>query len=711
MRLRLIKIVVLWFFSAGVIAYWLNMGKEGQVAREINNKISSIISDQLTNLYFFLDQSMHDNGSDLQQSFNLNYPTYGYRDGDLIFWNSNAYFPEYERIKTVDTVVFFSDENINVICLRVSKQEVSGALLELYSIIPIASTFVSKENQSITVFNKQLFSKFDVDFNTQGFPVSYDGKILLKLSAAPNETDTSVINFMLLLFIAFAVFYTINSFSNFLILKSSLGYLAVLVVSLCLWMTFFVLITMGGIGSITFREYQFIPDLLFLNFEQLFFIFSFLLIILFKLTTALFKSKKVLQLAITRFRSFTIIFSFLSSIINAHLLFFGIELIAHYSQANLDITKSVFFSNHRILYYIFLMLLSSCYFFLNHLFYKFFIKGYIFPQHLGCVVILLLAYFISPFGDQWYIIFPQLIVWGIMFMTGCSFQLTKPKYISLFYFMLIAVFVGILNARVILKSHVRSELEQKQDFAFKIQTATDSIGEYYMSRLDEKIMKDPIIALRFKNELLATKVVEDRIREIQASYLDKYVMKTYLLDDKGDSYGFTRTEGINFSKVILRKANTTSYENIYSVPMIENGYHKYYMVIPMSSSNYKGEIIVEYTKRKHSTPTVYSSFFEAKNKSSQKVKNYDYGIYQNGMLTHQLGNYKFPLKRAGVCPDISSQGECIQWKQHFYLTKIQDGRILMVVSSAYSNYAIFANIAFIFILSLFFFGSVFFYND
>ena len=61
-------------------------------------------------------------------------------------------------------------------------------------------------------------------------------------------------------------------------------------------------------------------------------------------------------------------------------------------------------------------------------------------------------------------------------------------------------------------------------------------------------MKDPIIALRFKNELLATKVIEDRIREIQAPYLDKYVIKTYLLDDKGDSYGFTRTEGINFSK-------------------------------------------------------------------------------------------------------------------------------------------------------------------
>ena len=360
-----------------------------------------------------------------------------------------------------------------------------------------------------------------------------------------------------------------------------MGYLAVLVVSLCLWMTYFVLMTMGGIGSMTFREYQFIPDLLSVKFEQLFFIFIFLLIILLKLTTALFKSKKVLQLTITRFRSFTIVFSFLSSIINAHLLFFGIELIAHYSQANLDITKSVLFSNHRILYYIFLMLLSSCYFFLNHLFYKFFIKTYVSPQHLGYVMILLLAYFIGPFGDQWYIIFPQLIVWGIMFMTGCSFQLTKSKFITLFYLMLIAVFVGILNARVILKSHARSELVQKQDFALKIQTATDSIGEYYISRLCEKIVKDPIIALRFKNELLATKVIEDRIREIQAPYLDKYVIKTYLLDDKGDSYGYTRTEGINFSKAILRKANTTYYENIYSVPMIENGYHKYYTVIPM----------------------------------------------------------------------------------------------------------------------------------
>ena len=129
MRLRLIKITVLWFFSAGIIVYWLNAGKEGQVAREINNKISSIISDQLTDLHFFLDQFMHHNGTDLRQSFNPNYPTYGYRDGDLVFWNSNAYFPAYERIKTVDTVAFFSDENINVICLRVSKQEVSGALL------------------------------------------------------------------------------------------------------------------------------------------------------------------------------------------------------------------------------------------------------------------------------------------------------------------------------------------------------------------------------------------------------------------------------------------------------------------------------------------------------------------------------------------------------------------------------------------------------
>ena len=708
MRLRLIKIIVLWFFSAGVIAYWLNMSREGQVALEINNKVSSIISDQLTNLHFFLDQSMHHNGADLQQSFNSNYPIYGYRDGNLIFWNSNAYFPAYERIKTVDTVAFFSDDNINVICLRVSKQEVSGALLELYSIIPIASTFVSKENQSITLFNKQLFSKFDVDFNTQGFPVSYDGKILLKLSATPNATDISVTKLILLLFIALTLFYTINSSLNFLALKSSLGYLAVLVVSLCLWMTYFVLMTMEGIGLMTFRGYQLIPDLLSVKIEQLFFIFIFLLIILLKLTTALFKSKKVLQLTITRFRSFTIVFSLLSSIINAHLLFFGIELIAHYSQASLDITKSVLFSNHRILYYIFLMLLSSCYFFLNHLFYKFFIKTYVSRQHLGYVMILLLAYFIGPFGDQWYIVFPQLIVWGIMFMTGCSFQLTKSKFITLFYLMLIAVFVGILNVRVILKSHARSELVQKQDFALKIQTATDSIGEYYISRLCEKIVKDPIITLRFKNELLATKVIEDRIREIQAPYLDKYVIKTYLLDDKGDSYGYTRTEGINFSKAILRKANTTYYENIYSVPMIENGYHKYYTVIPLIFSSYKGEIILEYTKKKYSSSTVYSSFFKSKNNRSQKVKNYDYGIYQNGMLSHQLGNYKFPLTRAEVCPDINFQGECIQWNQHFYLTKMQDGRMLMVVSNAYSNYAIFANIAFIFILGLFFFGSIFF---
>ena len=708
MRLRLIKIAVLWFFSAGIIAYWLNTGKEGQVSREINHKISSVISDQLTALQFFLDQSMHQNDADLPQSFNPNYPTYGYRDGDLIFWNSNAYFPAYEHIKTAETVVFFSNENISVICLRVAKQEVSGALFELYSIIPIASTFVSRDNESVTVFNEDLFSALNIGFSVNGFPVSYDDKVLLKLTVENSPSAISELNLVWLLIIVFTVFYTINLVFNFLAVKSSEGYLWVLVMSFCFWIAYFILMHMGGIRSFTLFEFILIPDLISLNFEQLLFFFLFLFIILFKLTAALFKSKQVVELTIARFRTITIVFSFLCSIINAHLLFYGIELIAHYSQVNLDITESVLFSNHRIMFYILLMVLSSCYFFLNHIFYKFFIKAYIFPQHLAYVVILLLTYSIGPFGGQWDILVPQLMVWGVMFFTSCSFQLSKPKYITLFYLMLIAVFVGILNARVILKSHNQSALVQKQEFAIKIQTATDSIGEYFISRLAEKIKKDPIISLRFKNELLATRVIHDRIRELQASYLDKYAMKTYLLNVDGDSYGFTRTEGIFFSKDFLRKANTTAFENIYSVPMVENGYHKYYVVIPILSTSNPGDIIIEYTKKKRLTQTVFSSFFEAKNDNSQKVKNHDYGIYQYGELTHQLGNYKFPLKLSEVCPNLNDLGECIQWNHQVYLTEIQEGRILMVVSSAYSNYAIFANIAFIFILSLFFFGSVFF---
>ena len=43
-----------------------------------------------------------------------------------------------------------------------------------------------------------------------------------------------------------------------------------------------------------------------------------------------------------------------------------------------------------------------------------------------------------------------------------------------------------------------------------------------------------------------------------------------------------------------------------------------------------------------------------------------------------------------------------------YLTQIQDGRMLMIVSEAYSNFRKFVNIVFTFTLSLFFFGFVFF---
>ena len=139
MSLRLIKIVVLWIFSCGIIAFVLFVNKEDEISRKINKKIVTIISDQLMHLQLFSDQSMYDELTYPQDLFKSNYPIYAYRGGQLIFWNSNAYFPAYEKVKSDDKVRFIVDDNISIVCLKVSKQEDSGALLELYSIIPIAS--------------------------------------------------------------------------------------------------------------------------------------------------------------------------------------------------------------------------------------------------------------------------------------------------------------------------------------------------------------------------------------------------------------------------------------------------------------------------------------------------------------------------------------------------------------------------------------------
>ena len=398
--------------------------------------------------------------------------------------------------------------------------------------------------------------------------------------------------------------------------------------------------------------------------------------------------------------------SFLGGVIIAHLLFSAIELIAHHSLVNLDITESVRFTNHRILYYIFLMLLSFCYFFLNHTLYKFFIKTYNFSKHIGFILIILLCYFMSPFGGQWHVLTFQFIVWGVMYITACSFQLNKFRYVTLFYLMLISLFVSILNARVIHKAHIQSELIEKQDYAAKIQYGTDSLGEYFISKLAEKIGHDSIISLRFNSEFLFSKIIVDRIRELKPSYLNNYDLEIYLLDSCDDAYGFTKAQGIFFSKDLLLSAKSTTYKNVYYVPMIENGLHKYYSLIPINSQNQRGKIIVEYTKKRYSTQTVFSSFFNIDN-NFQKSKIFDYAIYHNGIRINQIGNYKFPLKIDEYCPNVIDQTTCIHEDHSIFLTKIQDGRMLMIVSDAYSNYRNFVNITFTFTLSLFFFGFVF----
>ena len=708
MSLRLIKILFLWIFSCGIIAFVLYANKEDKISHKINQKIVTIINDQLMDLQLFSDQSMYDELTYPQDFFISNYPIYAYRDRQLIFWNSNAYFPDYEKIKSNDQVRFIKDDNISFICLSVSKREDSGALVEVYSIIPIASNLLSIDHQSIKLFNEELFSEVKVDFSTLGFAVSYDGELLFKLSAVPKSTVNSSLNFVILFALAFTLFYTINFILALIAVKKSKSYLWVLVLLLSLWITYFFLMKTGGIHSFILFEFQLIPNFTSLNLEQIFVYFLFLFFILIKLTIALFKSKKVVQFTLIKFRNSTAVFSFLGGLVIAHFLFSAIELIAHYSQVNLDITESVLFTNRRILYYLLLMLLSSCYFFLNHTFYKFFIKTYNFSKHLGFILIILLGYFLSPFGSQWYILTFQLIIWGVMFMTDCSFQLSKLKYITLFYLMLISVFVSILNAEVIFKSHVQSELIEKQDYAVKIQTATDSLGEYFISKLVEKIENDPIISLTSKSGQFFSNVIVDRIKGLKASYLNNYNLQIYLLDSSGNTHAFTNAEGIFFSRDKLLKAKTTIFKNIYSVPMIENGLHKYYSVIPINSRAQKGEIIIEYTKKRYSTQTVFSSFLKTENKKFQKPKNFDYGIYQNGIRKYQLGNYKFPLKIAGHCPNVNNHTICIHEDQSIYLTKIQDGRMLMIVSEAYSNYRKFVNIVFTFTLSLFFFGFVFF---
>ena len=708
MSLRLIKIAILWVLSGGIIAYVLNRNQEDDISRNINQKLVNIINDHLMNLGLFSDQSMYDDLTYSQDFFTYNYPIYVYRDGQLIFWNSNAYFPAYEKIKSNDNVRFITDDNISVISLRVSKQEDSGALVEVYSIIPIATNLLSGNHQSINLFNEQLFSDVEVDFSINGFAVSYDGVLLFKLSAVPKSTVTSLLDFVILFVLTFTLFYTINLILTFIAAKRSKSYLWVLALLLSVWLTYLFLMKTGGINSLVFFGFQLIPNLASLSLEQIFVYFLFLFFILLRLTEALFKSKKVIKLSLIKFRTLTAIFSFLGGVIIPHLLFSAIELIAHNTLVNLDITESVRFSNHRILYYLFLMLLSSCYFFLNHALYKFFIKTYNFSKHIGFILIILLGYFLSPFGSQWYVLIFQLIIWGVMYMTACSFQLNKFKYITLFYLVLISVFVSILNAKVILESHAQSELIEKQDYAVKIQTGRDSLGEYFISKLVEKMENDSIISLRFKNELFFSNLIVDRIRELKASYLNNYDIIIYLLDSSRNIYGFTKAKELFFSKDLLLKAKNTNYKNIYSVPMIENGLHKYYSVIPINSEYQRGEIIVEYTKKRYSTQTVFSSLFNIENKNFQKSKTFDYAIYQNGILKHQLGNYKFPLKIDEYCPNVTNQSICIHDDQSIYFTQIQDGRMLMIVSDAYSNYRNFVNITFTFILSLFFFGFVFF---
>ena len=595
------------------------------------------------------------------------YPYFVFQRGEIAFWSSYNYVPNYYELDGIFDVGLLRARNGYYVVKRFDPPANDYRGTEIFFLIPI---FWSPgiENQYLRAsFNPALI-------RGNFFTILEDPSVFEERNIFYNDNYLFSISFP-------GGFRGANPLFNILALILSL--LSLLFVILFLqrilqylnkrelyWTGFFVLLialvvirttmlfnnfpfSASQIGLFDPRNYASswlnpsLGDLL-LNVAGLVWVVTYLMKIFFKSSFLRFFKKKSTIWSII-FVFFLGVFSFMSLLG----LFYYTQNISANSNWSLDISSSLDISYLRVLSFLILFLLGGLYFVLTHLFYrscqiksrsqnsmrKFFLLGGLFPA--------LLSYLILPLS------WPVSLIHGlyllILVLSKVPERLGKRGYFSFSYILITCMAVSAAGSSGDFHfRHIMESAEMKQ-LGEQLLMENDPLAEYMLNELSFKIEDDIFIRNRLLNPYLSNDVIEQKIRRTYIlNDFDKYDVKIHLFDSRGfplldDAVDLTFSQWL---RTFALEEFQTDYSNIYLVPDQGLTFSKRYIsfIKLQSGDNFNlGFVVVELSRKRFFANTVYPELLVDMTLYDQNLeRKYDFGIYKSGQLAQSGGIFSYP---------------------------------------------------------------------
>lgn len=625
------------------------------------------------------------------------YPYFVYRNGELQFWSTFHFTPEYDLIRGDYSIKVIAKKN-SLYLIRKWFTKSSSGDSEVISILPLFVDFDVQNRYLEDRANNHIFGNQEVILRSA--PQDEDIVVKLRklqafwLAKDDNFTITSSpINLFLLLIYGFSIVSLFSGVIWWSVKKSE---------DIGKWFVFLIIFTAWMLLKLVMAIFNFPGSLLSIElFDSRFFIVSW-----FEQSFGdmLLNTIMIFILSVVAFRHFRTVKinpfnSSLKRIIYSSAITFVLNLIINYqylqlrtiyfnSQISLDIIKSLDFNSFRIISLIIFILVSGTTALIFHLFFKRIDNQGEKNWEKGVAIVigtiffwLFTLYANIPAAN---LILVTIIVSCILLISKIHRSIQRKSESLTLYIMFWVIVEAAVGGWCIANFEDTHDTNKMIRYAQNLESKNDFMAEFMINELGEAIKEDPSISARLSNPFLSKDYIIKKIkRGYIGRYLDKYNIDIYLYSYSGEGIpGFGTT--LNYFEIQNRynlPGNKTEYEGLYILSQDLRGLTKHYMsFIPIKRySNVIGHIMIDLRQKRMVPQNVYPELLVDYRFNSYQNEEYSYAIFEEGTLIQNSGKLDYTFFNVEGLEDESLWVEG-GYKHYFLQDKGEDA---IVVSRSY----------------------------
>ncbi|WP_299819153.1 ATP-binding protein [uncultured Pontibacter sp.] len=384
----------------------------------------------------------------------------------------------------------------------------------------------------------------------------------------------------------------------------------------------------------------------------------------------------------------------------------------HNSPLVLDITQSLSFTKYKLIIYgvmvihtiaiaLFTYIISSAVLVLLQRVSK------LWPYKVLLLVTAVLFTLTAVFQLQFY----AAILAGTFFWVIVAIAAQNSKAISLPYktylFFFLVIMVSAIVGAFALFNHYQEEVKvYKQKFATNLLQDNDVLGEYLLEEVSFKIAKDAFIRSKMMGPYIDAGFIKRKIsKQYLQEYFNKYETNVLLFDSEGRTLESADTTAATLQELLL-KYNTpqtrTERPNLFLVkdPSRYNA-RTYFKVINIPISQYlKGTIVLQLTLKRLLPHSLVPELLKDQHHSQPfRMDMLSYAIYEGMTLSYSEGEYDYAtnfnpehIGHTQFYNDGHNQGN-----YHHLGVKDDRGHTLVITTEKYGLTEILSNFSFLFL--------------